>query len=344
MQASNNYGILGKRDAFNAFVRHIKTTIALADSLSPKTNIADLILEISAQESFSNEQISAFINMLLVDRLGYYVISKNLDVSNENPVDIAAEIIKWNAVDLVFAYHHPDLGLIVVNPKNDEQLMAVNLLKKRELLLVYVGYADKPADDLCKMAANTFLNITEGKKVKVNESLYKGLHEYKKPVPEKKTEEKKTTRAPAKGRKPAAKTAKSKTGTATKQAAEPVQKTSPSLAATSSRIRMTPLQSVVVSNELFHNGNVEAWKRIVASYKVKYPDLEVYIYYDGERIIDINSLFKWGKVKHGSSIQFAVAGLEIQDVAKLKRYLSQGASPMFEVFLQGPVNNTLKLF
>jgi hypothetical protein len=89
---------------------------------------------------------------------------------------------------------------------------------------------------------------------------------------------------------------------------------------------------------------VEAWKRIVASYCAKYPALQVYIYYEGERILDINSLFKWGKVKHGSSIQFAVAGNDIKDVAKLQRYLVQGASHQFEAFLHGPVNNVLKLF
>jgi hypothetical protein len=70
----------------------------------------------------------------------------------------------------------------------------------------------------------------------------------------------------------------------------------------------------------------------------------VYIYYDGERILDINSLFKWGKVKHGSAIEFAVAGSDIKDVAKLQRYLAQGASHMFEAFLKGPVNNVLRLF
>jgi hypothetical protein len=89
---------------------------------------------------------------------------------------------------------------------------------------------------------------------------------------------------------------------------------------------------------------VEAWKRIIDSYKTKYPELEVYIYYEGERIININSLFKWGKVKHGSTIQFAVAGKDIKDVAKLQRYLMQGASPQFEAFLKGPVSTVLKLF
>jgi hypothetical protein len=104
------------------------------------------------------------------------------------------------------------------------------------------------------------------------------------------------------------------------------------------------MYSVVVANELFHNGNVEAWKRIVASYNAKYPALQVFIYYEGERIMDINALFKWGKVKHGSAIQFAVSGNDIKDVAKLQRYLVQGASHQFEAFLHGPVNNVLKLF
>ena len=107
---------------------------------------------------------------------------------------------------------------------------------------------------------------------------------------------------------------------------------------------MTPLYSVPVTNELFHNGNVEAWKKIILSYTTKHPGLEVYIYYDGERIHDIHSLFKWGKVKHGSTILFAVGGDDIQDVAKLQRYLRQGASPKFEDFLRFPVNKVLNLF
>lgn len=104
------------------------------------------------------------------------------------------------------------------------------------------------------------------------------------------------------------------------------------------------MYGVPVTNELFHNGNVEAWKRIIASYTTKHPSLQVLVYYDGERITDINALFKWGKVKHGSVIQFAVAGDNICDVAKLQRYLAQGASPLFEAFLRGPVSGVLALF
>lgn len=107
---------------------------------------------------------------------------------------------------------------------------------------------------------------------------------------------------------------------------------------------MSPMVSVVVTNELFHNGNVEAWKRIIRSYNAKHPDLKVNVYYESERIVDINSLFKWGKVKHGSCIQFNVSGENIQDVAKLSRYFQQGASPQFGAFLKGGPDTVLNLF
>jgi hypothetical protein len=101
---------------------------------------------------------------------------------------------------------------------------------------------------------------------------------------------------------------------------------------------------VQVTNELFHNGNVEAWKKIVESYKTKYYDLDVLIWYENERINDINALFKWGKVKHGGLIFFSVAGENIKDVSKLQRYFFEGASPRFEAFLKGGIGRVLDLF
>jgi hypothetical protein len=104
------------------------------------------------------------------------------------------------------------------------------------------------------------------------------------------------------------------------------------------------MYNVLVTNELFHNGNVEAWKKIITSYTTKHPGLQVLVYYDGERIMDLNALFKWGKVKHGSNIKFAITGDDICDVAKLQRYLAQGASHLYEAFLKGPVNSVMALF
>jgi len=107
---------------------------------------------------------------------------------------------------------------------------------------------------------------------------------------------------------------------------------------------ITPKYGVPVSNELFHNGNVEAWKKILESYQVKYPDLAVHIMYENEVINDINSLFKWGKVKHGDSIYFQVSGEEILGVSKLQKYLSEGASPRYGQFLKLGVGRVLNLF
>jgi hypothetical protein len=108
--------------------------------------------------------------------------------------------------------------------------------------------------------------------------------------------------------------------------------------------RMTPKYSVQVTNELFHNGNVEAWKRIVESFKVTYPDLDVMIFYENEVINDINTLFKWGKVKSGNLIFFQVVGENIRGVSKLQKYLFEGASPRFEQFLKLGVGKVLNLF
>ena len=122
--------------------------------------------------------------------------------------------------------------------------------------------------------------------------------------------------------------------------AAPVKKAAPS---NKSR-GMTPKYGVTVSNELFHNGNVEAWKKVIESYTVAYSDLEVAIFFEGELINDINSLFKWGKVKHGDPIFFQVIGENIRGVSKLKKYLFEGASMRYEQFLKIDVGKVLNLF
>ena len=85
-------------------------------------------------------------------------------------------------------------------------------------------------------------------------------------------------------------------------------------------------------------------KRIIQSYRLKNEGLDVLIWYENERINDINALFKWGKVKHGTPIMISVAGDDIKDVSKLQRYLYEGASPRFEMFLRGGIDQPLDLF
>jgi len=342
-----NLEVLSTRSGFNSAVRQIKKTIGIAESVG-SANLGDLLYELG-DEDLSGERAGLLLRMLLVDKLGYKTASANLGSVVSEPPVLANEFGKWKAVDLIAAYHHPEMGLLVANPKVAEELAGFGQLKKQELLVIYAGKGASPADQICEKAASLALELFKGSKVNAPAALLSGSFTVRKikkavvetqaPAPKAGGAKKKAAAKPAAGR---GKAAKSAPAPEAQRVAAPV--VTAAAAAPTGAVKMTPRYAVVVQNELFHNGNVEAWKRIVASYKAKYPALEVFIYYEGERILDINSLFKWGKVKHGSAIEFAVAGNEIKDVAKLQRYLAQGASNMFEAFLKGSVSSVLRLF
>jgi hypothetical protein len=357
-----NLEVLSTRNGFNAAVRHIKKTLSIVGDVGDKANLGDLLYELADPE-LTGERVALMLRMLLVDKLGYTAVSVNLTSVAEDLPSLAREFARWNGVDLVVSYQHPDLGLLAANPKLPEELAGFGLLRKRELLVVYAGKGSAPADENCRKAAELAAELFQGRKVKVPESLFKGNFAVKKaaakeaPARAAKPAKSAVKKAPPKGPVPQALSDRTASDQAAPdqngpdregrveapRAAAPVI-TSASPAISKGPVKMTPMYSVTVTNELFHNGNVEAWKRIISSYNAKYPELQVYIYYEGERILDINSLFKWGKVKHGSAIQFAIAGTEIKDVAKLQRYLVQGASNQFEAFLRGPVSGVMKLF
>jgi hypothetical protein len=339
---STNLEVLSTRQGFNSAVRQIKKTIGIADSAG-KSNLGDILYELG-DEDLSGERAALLLRMLLVDKLGYKSVSSNLVSAVPDPSRLAREFEKWKGVDLIAAYHHPEMGLLVANPKVAEELAGFGQLKKRELLVIYAGKGGAAADESCRKAAELALSLFEGNKVKVPPALLRGNFTVRKLNKTGAEED-----PPRKAKKPAKAASAAKGRPKPASAPEAQRVAAPVVTATADALpkgplKMTPRYAVVVQNELFHNGNVEAWKRIVASYKAKYPALEVFIYYEGERILDINSLFKWGKVKHGSAIEFAVAGSEIKDVAKLQRYLAQGASHQFEAFLHGPVNTVLRLF
>ncbi len=336
------YFQLSTRDGFNCAVRHIKSTISILDVCENTGNVADKINQLLMEKQFDSAETSSAIHMLLVEKWNYVVISENLTAAPGKPSAIFDEISKWKAVDIVILYHHPDLGEIVVDPKNPAHTDFIADFRKNELVVVYAGFlGTEGSRKLAETACSKCIDLLENRKPSGTAELLKGkfaFHEEKKAAAPR--------RIKAAAPKASASRAK-KTPAALGTAAAPVPvqaAPAPAQSQVASLKKITPMISVPVTNELFHNGNVEAWKRIIASYTAKYPTLQIFVYYDGERIIDINTLFKWGKVKHGSSIQFAVAGDNIQDVAKLKRYLSQGASPQFEAFLHGAPGATLKLF
>lgn len=340
VEPSSFYTRLASRTGFNTSVRHITRTLDILDSTNTKSNIADVVNRLIAEKDFDAEQTQATIHMLLVEKGGYVTLTQNIPDVTGDADALVKDVARWKAVDLVIGYHHPDLGFIVVNPKNPESVSVIAGFRKNELVIVYAGVATETpaARKNAQMAVDLLIARISGKKSTVPAALLNGPFVF---VPPKKKAAPK--KAPTKSRRGTTKKAASPVAS---RSAASVQKQagSPPPAAVPSASKMSALVSVVVSNELFHNGNVEAWKRIIRSYNAKYPNLKVHIYYDGERIVDINTLFKWGKVKHGSCIQFSVAGENIQDLAKLSRYFRQGASPQFEAFLHGSPDAVMNLF
>jgi hypothetical protein len=334
---------LSTRDGFNRSLRHFLAVNDIVPDFEARTNLADSLNGLLDEKAVKNNQIGPIVNALLVGhpKYNYRSRSYNLTRSIEEFDAIVSAVGAWHAVDLILAYYHPDLGLTLINPKNKQHWESVQSLRRNELLTIYCGtLTDKAPEKLLETAIDALVSLLSTGKTKSISALTQGKFKWKAPKPPavpKPKVRKKPGRAPAKAKaaaQPAAAEAAGGAAPAAPVAAPPPSK----------KRRMTPMYSIPVSNELFHNGNVEAWKKIIQSYNLKYPGLEVFIFYEGERIHDINTLFKWGKVKHGSTIMIAIAGEDIKDLAKLQRYLRQGASPAFEAFLRFPVNTVLNLF
>ncbi len=357
VETKYEYDTLSTREGFNKALKHFKSTMAIISDFENYANLADILNDLIAQDRMRQNQIPPVINALLIDKYAYAFESFNLEQRVVDFQKVQHEISTWKAVDLVVIYHHPELGVMAINPKNMDHWMAVQNMNKHELVTVFAGAfhltkADKMYVDVIRL----FKDLLYGKKVTAPQTFKKLVF---KPVAKASATK---AEVPAKtDGSVSKKSVKPKKGTELKtaitvdtsvpvasvakgtEAAHPQEAAAPSAAGTMSK-NLTPFYGVPVTNELFHNGNVEAWKRIIDSYKAKNPGVEVYIYYDGEAIHDINTLFKWGKVKHGSTILFRVGGENIKDIAKLRRYLQQGASHRFEDFLRFPVNKVLDLF
>jgi len=317
----NNYYSLARREDVNIAVRYILAINDIIDECSETKNIADIISEMVEEKRLKLEEVKPILSSVLLDKWNYKAVSINLLQALKNP-DIFIEKIKtWLGIDIVLGYEHPELGFLAINPKNPSSKTVLETFKKNELLTIYVGIQDKGEllEKLANATFKTIISLIENSKATPPKEVLTGKFKYT---------EKKPLKLP--------KMQKSKTTKIKENASVPN--------APKGQLKMSGLVSVVVSNELFHNGNVEAWKRIIASYCAKYQNAKVVIFYEGEHIADINTLFKWGKVKHGSSIQFAVISDYHKDLSKLSKYLREGASPRFEAFLHGTPNSVLALF
>ena len=130
------YVPLAKRADFNLSVKHIQ---AVLDVLGGgNENIADAINERLTAKEIESEQVLPIVSVALLDKWGYKVASTNLESVCKNPEGLIEEISKWNGVDIVLGYQHPDLGFLVMNPKNPATKAVIETFIKNELLYISI--------------------------------------------------------------------------------------------------------------------------------------------------------------------------------------------------------------
>jgi hypothetical protein len=313
----NDLNLFASRAGFNTALRHFKSVNNFVADINEGYNLADVISESLDDGEIQEHQVKSIISALLTEKFPYQFSSYNIEAGIESVDSILTIIQEWSKIHLVVAYSNPQAGLQVINPKQDDAWEEVVPLQKDELIVIYAGSIfDDLEDRVLNNAIKDFIGLLNGRRIKSRKEFI--------------------------GNKTAPQVEKTPEPPKIESPVPDAKKETPP--ASGGKRRVTPRYSVLVTNELFHNGNVEAWKKIILSFNTKYPDLDVMIWYDNERINDINALFKWGKVKHGNPILFGVAGENIRDVSKLQRYLFEGASSRFEVFLRGGVDKVLDLF
>lgn len=298
---------LGTIEGFNKALRHFYKTSGVMNTIKSGQNPADLINDYLDNGEIEPIQVIPITYSLLVQKFKYTHKSHNLSKDVDNFDNIVNTVSSWDKVDMVLVYHNPTIGCIALNPKTKKHFNKVGFLTKNQLIVVYskyIGNDEKEAEELEKLSIQLLIDLLEGKEIGERDSQ---LRSKKVVRPEKERQIE----------------------------GEEIGEES---------FQVTPKYGVEVTNELFHNGNVEAWKNIIEAYNVKYPHLKVMVFHGGEQIHDLNALFKWGKVKHGDTIFFCVAGKGIKDISKLRKYLFEGASNRFHAFLKKDVNKPLELF
>jgi hypothetical protein len=313
------FNALGTKQTFNKALRHFFKVSELVDVVDSRTNLADIMNEELENQEVMPDQILPVVGSLLRDKFGYSYDSFDIPITTNDFKKVVDETSKWTALDIVLVYFNPNGQVFLVNPSRAEHWEHAGGLVRDQLAVIYVKCISAEEGDkkIEKEAINAIEEMLAGKDVFINKSFI---------------DKSVTSRAPVK-----------------KAAPAPVQVQShgapaPAPAAGEGKRTATPRYSVQVSNELFHNGNVEAWKKIIESFKNTHPAIEVVIFYEDEVINDINTLFKWGKVKHGGLIFFQLIGENIKNVSKLQKYFYEGASPRYEQFLHGSVGSVLNLF
>ena len=299
---NNQFEIFSTRDECNHIMHFLEAVMFIIEDFEENENLANIIHRFINENLIVQDYIPAIISLILSDKYKYHFSSYNIEQEITNFKPLVKEFRKWKAIDLVFVYFHPELGIFPLNPKNKAHWNRIKLLKPTEFISLYAGnFQDTDDDEMFDLAIDRAIMLLKGKKFMTPEILTTGEYE------------------------------------ADDEADEQ---------SSASFVEESPFYGIPVTNNQFHNGNVEAWKKIIRSYNHTYPRLRVIIYYAQEEVKDIDSLFQWGKIKPGTVINIKVIGEDLRkkQMSALVYHLKEGASPFFERYIKGNPRMILRLF
>jgi len=324
---NNQLNLMARRMGYNLALRHFRAAQEFAGDVSDGYNLADVLNSALGEKVIEDYQVRPIVNILLVEKFGYAFDSQNLRNRVESIDALSKAVRDWTNLQVVLVYTDSNGGVHLLNPEVSAPWEAALPLAKDECVVCYVGSLVDVRPAELTSAVEGVYKLLYGGKIRMKPGFRTDSRRKQFIAPE---EEQTVAATPA------------YSDSVPEKTIEPAFVKTPVMRRT--KQPTAAKVAVNVTNELFHNGNVEAWKKIIESYKLKYPGLDVLIWYEGERINDINALFKWGKVKHGTPIMFSVAGDSPRDLSKLRKYLFEGASSRFEVFLHGAHGTVLRLF
>ncbi len=120
-----NYEFVGlsTRKGFNRSLGHFRSVSDIVGEMDTYRNLADILNERLDEKEMEPQQLSPVVNALFVGHPRYRYLNRSCTLKSniEDFKDLAAEVGKWLAVDIVIAYFHPDLGMTLINPKNIRQ-------------------------------------------------------------------------------------------------------------------------------------------------------------------------------------------------------------------------------
>lgn len=298
------YSFFSRRADINATVRHIVTVNTILDVCGYKKNLADIISSLMQEEQLDTFQVKSIISAILCDKWNYNVYPINLSTTPKNADMIVENISTWKGVDVVFTYEAPELGFIAMNPKNPASKELFKLFRKNELFTIYAGYQGrgKLSNDIFMTMIDAINNMFKGEEGVVSKAILDGSFVYKEI--------------------PVSMNKKKNLGNDNLCVSFPNQ-----------AYKMSKVMSIKIDVPIFNEMNFLAWKRIISDYTTKHQTANIYIFYKGELVSNLEKLVSYEVLKKGSVLQIAVKDFVIQDVQRLFKYLEEGASERFEVFL-----------